>query len=67
MKNQNTKGFGARSASPVYYVVVPTGVSGGVLEVGPIASRSAAHAYAKVVSLDPSFRGCRIGVKRVAA
>ena len=67
MKNQNAKGFGARSASPVYYVVVPTGVSGGFLEVGPIASKSAAHAYAKGVSLDPSFRGRRIGVKRVAA
>jgi hypothetical protein len=67
MKKQNAQGFGARSASPVYYVVVPTGVSGGVLEVGPIVSKSAAHAYAKGVSLHPSFQGRRIGVKRVAA
>jgi hypothetical protein len=67
MKKQNAKGFGARSAFPVYYVVVPTGVSGGVLEVGPIASKSVAHAYAKGVSLHPSFQGRRIGVKRVDA
>ena len=67
MKKQNAQGFGARSVSAVYYVYVPVVATGGVLEVGPIASKSAAHAYAKGVSLHPSYRGQRIGIRRVAA
>lgn len=66
MKKQNAKGFGARPASTVYYVVVPTS-QGGCLKVGPIPSRSVAYNYAQVVSLDPTFQGQPIRVEEAAA
>lgn len=67
MKKQNAKGFGARSASTVYYVAVPTGVGRGYLELGPFPTQSSAVAYAKGVSLDPLFQGRAITLRQAAA
>jgi hypothetical protein len=66
MKMKNNKGFGARPATSVYYVVVPTGTPGKCDKVGPIASRELANAFAKRVSLAPDFYGQVIGVQEVA-
>jgi hypothetical protein len=67
MKIKNNKGFGARPATSVYYVIVPNGTPGKGLKVGPIASRERANAFAERVSLSPDFSGLAIGVEEVAA
>jgi hypothetical protein len=67
MKKQNAKGFGARSAFPVYYVVVPTGAGRNYFELGPFPTQSSAVVYAKGVSLDPLFQGRAISLRQAAA